>query len=135
MVSRYTIPEYLGEDIDSILDYGQYGKYLYRTKLVWKTDSNREDIILYSKFINSKELESDLSFDLTIYKESKDITTSIIKEYCDCFVKDGAKRTILGYDFGINTGGAKPACCKNPLYDPYKSKIIMTQFNQILGMD
>ena len=78
MVSRYIISEYLGEDIDSVLGYGKYCNVLYRTKLIWKNDSNREDIILYSESIHSKELESDLSFDLTIDKESKDTIASII---------------------------------------------------------
>ena len=33
-VSCYRILEYYGEDIDIILDYGQYGNCLYRTKLL-----------------------------------------------------------------------------------------------------
>ena len=43
VVSRYRIPEYYGEDIDSILDYSQYGKCLYRTKLSWDEGATRDD--------------------------------------------------------------------------------------------
>ena len=76
---------------------------------------------------------ADLSFDLTIDKESKDTLTSIIKVYWDCFVKDETKRALLGYQFGIDTGGAKPVCCKKPSYGTYESKVIMTQVNLLLG--
>ena len=36
----------------------------------------------------------------------------IIKKIWDCFVKIDAKRTILRYAFGIDTGSAKPVCYK-----------------------
>ena len=38
---------------------------------------------------------------------TRGFVTSIIKKYWDFFVKEGAKQTILGYKFGIDTGGAK----------------------------
>lgn len=33
VISRYTVPDYEGEDIDDILDYKQYGRCVYKTKL------------------------------------------------------------------------------------------------------
>ena len=49
----------------------------------------------------------------------------IIKNIWEYFVKVGAKHTILGYEFGIDTGGARPVCCKKTFYVPYESKVIM----------
>ena len=56
-----------------------------------------------------------------------------IKEYWDFFVKVGAARPILGYEFGIDTGDAKPVFCKKPSYEPYESKVIVTQVDQLLN--
>ena len=66
-------------------------------------------------------------------KETRAAVTSIITEFWDCFVKEGAKHTILGYEFEIDTHGFKLVCCQKPLYDPYESKVIMEQINQLVG--
>ena len=47
VVSRYTVPEYHGDDVNGILDYGQFGKCLYKNNLSWSDDSGREDIISF----------------------------------------------------------------------------------------
>ena len=46
-------------------------------------------------------------------------------------MQDGTHRSILGYEFGIDTGGAKPVCCRKPSYGPHESKIIMAQVEQL----
>ena len=33
----------------------------------------------------------------------------------------------------IDTGGAKPVCCRKPSYGPYESKVILTQVAQLLS--
>ena len=33
VVSKYTTPEYYSDDLDSILDYAQYGNCVYTSKL------------------------------------------------------------------------------------------------------
>ena len=58
VISRYTIPEYLGEDIDSILDYSQYGKCVYKTKLAWENNNHRTDTISYNESLHSSELKA-----------------------------------------------------------------------------
>ena len=47
-------------------------------------------------------------------------------------MKEGCKRPIIGYKFGIDTGTAKPVCCKKPTYGFYESKIIMEQIMELL---
>ena len=58
---------------------------------------------------------------------------SLVKKYWDCFCKDGAKRTILGYELSIETGNAKPVFCRKPQYGPYESNIIMEKVRDLLG--
>ena len=68
----------------------------------------------------------------TVIPEIKEQLISIVKKYWDYFLKEGAKRTILGYKLSINTGNTKPVCCKKLQYRPYESKIIMEQVPELL---
>jgi len=130
--SKYTVPEYVDDDIDNILDYSQYGNCVYRPKLNWIDKNTRDDIIHYKDELHYEELVSNLRFDESVDEKDRTAVTKIIKDYWDCFTKSGAKRTILGYEFGIDTGGAQPVCCRKPSYGPYESRIIMEQVNQLL---
>ena len=131
VVSRYTTPEFHGDDIDGILDYSQYGNCLYRTDISWSDDSGRDDIINFDCAAHTEELTTGLRFDTTIDPLTRDSIVEIIKKYWDCFIKEGAQRPILGYEFGIDTGGAKPVCCKKPSYGLFESKVIMEQVGQL----
>ena len=95
-------------------------------------DSASVDIITYNKAIHTTELTKDLHSDSSIDAITRAAITDIITEYWDCFIKEGAKRTILGYEFGIDSGGSKPVCCRKPSYGPYESKVIMEQITQLL---
>ena len=59
VVSEYTIPEYYGEDIDSILDHRQCGECVYKTDLCWLDNSQRTDTLVFNKTINLTELNKD----------------------------------------------------------------------------
>ena len=71
VISRYTDPDYEGEDIDYILDYKQYGQCVYRNKLEWSDTSSRTDVIQFNEITNSTELEKDLRFDKDLDQETK----------------------------------------------------------------
>ena len=92
----------------------------------------RKDIIVFNEADHAAELARDLKFDATVDKETRNSVTSIVKEFQDCFIKEGAKRTILGYEFGIDTGGVQPVCCRKLSNGPYESKVIMEQITQLL---
>jgi hypothetical protein len=47
-----------------------------------------------------------------------------IKAHWDCFLKEGMKRHILGYEFAINTGKTQPVCCKQPQYGPHEAGVM-----------
>ena len=116
-----------------MLDYGQYGKCLYKPKLSWSENTTREDIILFDEADHTSELTKNLKFDDSVDAATRATLISIVKEYWDCFVKTGAKRTVLRYEFGIDTGGEKLVCYLKPLYGPNETKVIMQQVSQLLG--
>ena len=115
VISKYTTPEYYGDDIDNILNYGQYGNCIYRNNLVWADDSGWTDIIKYNEKDHWEELKKDLRFDDSINAATQSSIVDLMKKLWECFVKEDAKCTILGYEFVIDTGGAKPVCYKKRL--------------------
>ena len=64
------------------------------------------------------ELHKHIKFNSRVIPEIKEQLISIVKKYWDCFFKEGAKLTILGYELYIDIGDAQPVCCKNPQYVP-----------------
>ena len=119
--------------MDDLLDYGQYRNCLYKPELEQSDSSKLPDIINFNAAVHSMELERDLSFDDSVDAATRISITDIIHEFWDCFVKEGVKRPILGYEFSIDAGGAKPVCCRKPSYGPYKSKVIMAQIAQLMS--
>ena len=89
VASKYTIPEYYGDDLISILNYGQYGNFLYKTKMNCKDNSQREYIIIYEDSLHIVELEKDLKLSDTLDTVIKEEIISIILKYWDYFVKVG----------------------------------------------
>ena len=59
----------------------------------------------------------------------------LVIKYWDYFCAEGAKRTILDYEFAIDTGASPPICCRNPTYGPHKKSIIMEQISSLLDND
>ena len=49
---------------------------------------------------------------------------SLIVKYWDCFCDEGAKRTILNYEFAIDTGASPPICCRNTMHGPHYAPIL-----------
>ena len=129
--SRYRMPEYASDINDGAWDFSNYGKSVYRPKLDWQ-DKQRNDIIDFEESYQA-ELDKDLRMGTGVDDATKQEIMSLIKKYWDCFCKEGAKRTIIGYEFGIDTGNAKPVCCRKPSYGPYEAEIIMTFVRQLLG--
>ena len=130
-VNKYTTSHVEDDDVDDILDYGKYGKYVYKPQMDWSDNNNCKGIIIYNENDHAYELYSDLWVDDTIDPNKKAKIINIIKEYWDYFLKTGAKRTISGYEFGIGTGGSKHFSCRKPSYGPNESKIIMEQVAQL----
>ena len=78
-MSKYTTPDLHDDDVDDILNYGQYGKCMYKTKLIWSDDSFRTDIICYDDATHASELKCDLKFDESVDVDTRLAVTSIIQ--------------------------------------------------------
>ena len=131
MTNKYVMPE-LSSDIDeSCFDFKPFGNCVMRPPPPWEP-STRTDIIHYNHSIHSKELHSDLELESCCPHDLNLKILDIIKEYWDCFVTSGCKRTIIGYVFHIDTGNATPVCCKKPAYGYFESEIILKQIQDLL---
>ena len=84
VVSRYTTPEYHGDDKDGIPDYSQYGNCLYRTDISWSDYYSRDDIINFDCAAHTNEQTTGLRFDTNIDPLTRDDIVEIIKKYWDC---------------------------------------------------
>ena len=91
MVSRYTTPEYHGDDVDGVLDYSQYSNCLYRTYVSWYDDSGQNDIIHFEGAAHTSKLTKGLRFDMTIETSTHETIVDIIKKYWDFFVEEGGQ--------------------------------------------
>ena len=85
VVSRYTTPECHGDDVDGILDYGQFVNCVYKN-LSWSDNSGRNDIINFDCHTHDAELNKGMQFDDSIYASTCDAIIDIIKHYRDYFV-------------------------------------------------
>ena len=77
VISKYTTPNLDNKDIDDILDYGQYGKCVYKTDFDWSDDFKSVDIITYNKAIRDAKLEKDLNSDESVDGSGNDSQESV----------------------------------------------------------
>ena len=130
--SKYKTPDYADDIDDGIFDYADFGSCIFCPDLSWE-DAKRNDLIEFINDCDTSELEKNMKIGKNVDDLSSNNIIQIIQKYWDCFIKEGAHWTILGYEFGINTGDSKRVCCKKPAYGSYESKIIMEKVQQILA--
>lgn len=116
-----------------VFDFPQYGKCLYKPAPPNndKPIPERDDLIFYNHNRDNQELTDNLKYGTAASQDDIDAVIEIIKQYWDCFCGDGTRRTILGYEFAIDTGSATPVCCRKPQYGPHESKIIMESIDAL----
>ena len=56
--------------------------------------------------------------------EAKEHIRKIVEAFWDIFDQIGLKRTMLGFEFAIDTGSHTPVCCMKAYYGANESKII-----------
>ena len=66
------------------------------------------------------QLNKDLCLGKSLDSDCQAKVRSLIVKYWNCFAKEGAKRPILGYKFGVDTSGARPLCYNKTSYGPYE---------------
>ena len=111
MQSQYKLPEYATDIDDGVFDFKHYGNCVFRPKLQWDP-GDRDDIILFDSSKHDKELQVGLKINPNVHQDINEEIIQIIKEFWDCFAVEGVRRTIIGYEFAIDTGQCKPICCK-----------------------
>ena len=79
MVSKYTTPDYADNDLDDILDYGKFGRCVYRSDIKWDSGVRRMDRILFDEKEHAKELDKDLKLGPSICDQSKQDVVAVIK--------------------------------------------------------
>ena len=129
--NKYIPVEYSDDIDDGVFDYSHHGHTVYRPKKQWSKGA-RNDVIVYDNSVDNKELDKDLVIGNEVSSHTRAKLRALIVKYWDCFCNRGAKRTILDYEFAIDTGAAPPVCCKKPTYGPHEKPIIMDQIKALL---
>ena len=104
---------------------------MFKITIDW-TNHKRTDMITYSEEIDRSKLGKNLNINPNVTQEIRERIISHIKQYWDCFAKQGWRRTIVGYEFSIDKGAALPVCCRKPRYSPRESDAIMEQIHNLL---
>ena len=134
MVNNYSPVDALDDIEEGVFDYKQYSNAIYCPRKLCK-DIKRDDYIMYDKQKDKAEFDANIRIVKDATHAHQNTITGIVKKYWDCFCKIGARRPILEYEFAIDTGTAKPVCCRKPRYRPYESKIMMKHLQALLKND
>ena len=123
-------PETTYSDVDEgYFIFERYGRAVFRAK-PW-IPGHRSDVIMFDAKIHEKDFQA-LKISKSIPKDIEDTLLLICKTYWDCFASEGVMRTILGFEFSIDTGDHTPVCCKKPVYGPHESIVIMQHIRTLL---
>ena len=57
---------------------------------------------------------------------------ALIVKYWIFFYNAGTKRTILDYEFTVDTGDSPPVCCRKSSYGAHEKLILMAQIESLL---
>jgi hypothetical protein len=125
--SVYTPIDTCDDIDDGIFAFEKLGKCVFKpnASASRKDIPQRDDLIFFDDAKDKEELFTNFKHGTAASSEDIQAIVTIIQQYWDCFCNDGAKRTILGYEFAIDTGNHTPVCCKKPQYGPHESRIIM----------
>jgi hypothetical protein len=111
----------------------QYGTALCRPTPAFAI--NRTDLSLF-------QADSDMDEFVKGFRVGGDVHLSIVAQisailqHCwDCFYKDGARNSILGFEFIIDSGALAPVCCPKLQYGPHESKIILEHIQSMIHND
>ena len=76
------------------------------------------DFISFNKYKHGEELRTNIMLGYKVTLEGRAGSIDIVKKYMDSFCKEGAKCTILDYEFSIGTRNTKPVYCSTTQYGP-----------------
>ena len=136
MVNKYSPPDYNTDVDDGIFDIPDFGYCVFKPHVhkEWQ-EGSRTDIIIYDHKEDEEELLRNLKIGKSVDPATKDKIVHLVKQYWDAFCVKGCRRSVIGYQFAIDTGTSTPVCCKLPNYGPHESRIIMEHIEALLKKD
>ena len=125
----YEEPEFDLPDASSLdWAYRTLGKTMLQNKI--KVPDTRSNLIEFKPEIYDAEFDQNIQW-RDCPNTIQPAVEAIIKEYWDCFAKEGMKDSILGFEFNIDTGKSKPICCKQPRYGPHEARVMQKLVDQL----
>ena len=103
MLNKYIPLDYSDGIDDGVFDYSHYRKAVYRPN-VQSADMTRTELIKYNAATYSADMEHGFKVGKKVTSDNYRGIRDIIIKYWDCFCAGGAVRTILDYEFAIDTG-------------------------------
>ena len=121
------------DDVDNgIFIHEQFGKTLFQPRVDKPFNCSRIDLLMYSSTQIEVEFRNNFHPPITSDHNLASRTAQLVMVYWDVFAKEGVVRPILGFEFAIDTGSARPVCCAKPKYGVYESSIILKQIDTLL---
>jgi hypothetical protein len=129
--NRYVPLDY-GDDIDDdLLIFTQYGNSICRVPVA--VASTRTDLHFWDSARDTPEFDKHIRIGAHVALATRGKIEMMAQKYWDVFYEAGVSKTVLGFEFAIDTGGSQPVCCRKPSYGPHKSKIILEQQQVLLA--
>jgi hypothetical protein len=115
--NTWRIPTYADDIDEDLLVFKEHGVGLTRTT---KTrDLPPRDDVEFCDVKYQVELNAGLNIVTSCPEHIRDRVIGVVKKYWDIFFAAGSSRPVRGYEFVIDTGDAKPVCCRLPNYGPH----------------
>jgi hypothetical protein len=123
--NTWRMPTYADDIDEDLLVFKEHGVGLART-MKTRDLPPRDDVEFWDVKYQA-ELDAELNIGTSCPEHIRDRVIGVVKKYWDNFFATGSSRPIRGYEFAIDTGDAKPVCCRLPNYGPHESNIINKQ--------
>jgi hypothetical protein len=107
---------------DNLFVFLQYGNALSRPIPAFAI--NRTNLQLFQGNHDMDEFVKGFRIGGDVHPSIVAQLSAVIQHCWDCFYKDRARNSILGFEFAIDTGALAPVCCPKPCYGPHESTII-----------
>ena len=110
-------------DVDwELYFFKPFGKCTKRSP-TW-TPFLRSDLILWNESLDTLELLRDFCIGEYVDTSIRQSVLYIVKSNLDFFCQQGVSRSVLDFEFCIDTGDSVPVCCHQPNYEFHWRKIM-----------
>ena len=104
------VPRLLPNEFDDdLFVFPQYGDALCRPTQAFAID--RTDLRCFQADHDMDGFAKGFALAVMLHPSIAAAVSAVIQNRWDCFYEDGARNSILGFEFAIDTGGFAPVCC------------------------